>query len=375
MNTSPLPSKSKLSSFDDMVEWVDGAQLLFRLHSNKFCRTFFHPKENVLVSSLHRQNLSEDSTSEDLSLRLTALEKAPSSLTDEDSEAVERHITSWINNDKEKSNFISLTLNVLHALWLWKRRIPSLTQSEGREDDFRIIVLNSSKLRAQAKLGTELLSNEPEKHKEARRFALQHEEVIVAKHIKSEAILGSMPMSRLEAFIPSWCRKLLETPKSIPGSKKLTFVESLPPRVDKVDCAMVRESLRFSLALLAPMLVPDEKLQANIGSGKEAGRGAIEHSRTEGDSRVKPACGPEMVLVSGHSVTEEGYVFIQSLHKKPITYHVHFKWEPDSCITQPEEAGPLPGGGKPAGRDSWGKSTARTTGQAEKTVRGGTTPA
>jgi hypothetical protein len=71
--------------------------------------------------------------------------------------------------------------------------------------------------------------------------------------------------------------------------------------VDKVNCTMVRVSLRFSLALLAPMLVPDKQQRADIGSGKEAGcAGATEHSRTEGKSpRVEPACGRETVLVSG----------------------------------------------------------------------------
>lgn len=314
MNTSLLP-KSKSSydrSFDDMV---DRRHLLFRLHSHNFSCTFFHPKEKVLVASLHRQKLSEDSSSEEL---LTALEDASSLSTrtlEEDSEAVEKHITSWRNRRGEPSNYISLTFNILYVLWMWKLRISSIPRSEGRQDDFRIIVLNSSKLRASgpAKLGTQLLSRETEKHKDARRFAQSHDEVIVAKYIQPEVILGSMPMSRLEDFIPSWCRKLVET-KGIPGSKKLSFLDSLPPAVDKVDCTMVRESLRFSLALLAPMPVSDEQQRANIGSGKEAGCGAIEHSRTEGMSpMVEPTCGREMVLVSGRRVAEDGYVSIQSL--------------------------------------------------------------
>jgi hypothetical protein len=317
MNTSLLP-KSKSSydrSFDDMV---DRRHLLFRLHSHNFSWTFFHPKKRVLVASLHCQKLSEDSSSEELSLRLTALEDASPSSTrtlEEDSEAVEKHITSWRNRDKEPSNYISLTFNILYVLWMWKLRISSIVQSEGRQDDFRIIVLNGSKLRASrpANLGTQLLSRETEKHKDAHRFAQSHDEVIVAKYIQPEVTLGSMPMSRLEVFIPSWCRKLVET-KGIPGSKKLSFLDSLPPVVDKVDCTMVRESLRFSLALLAPMLVSDEQQRANIGSGKEAGCGAIEHSRTEGMSpMVEPTCGREMVLVSEHKVAEDGYVSIQSL--------------------------------------------------------------
>ncbi|KAN0107266.1 hypothetical protein V8E52_010318 [Russula decolorans] len=319
--STPLLPKSKSSydrSFDDMV---DRKHLLFRLHSHNFCRTFFHLEEKVLFASLHCQKLSEDSSSEELSLLLTTLEKAPPSLTlKEDSEAVEKHITSWCNKHEEPSNYISLTFNVLYVLWIWKRkrRISSIPhwQSEGCQDDFRIIVLNSSKLRAsrplEAKLGTQLLSRE--KHKDAYRFAQFHHEVIVAKYIQPEVTLGSMSMSRLEDFIPSWCQKLLKNAEGIHGSKKLKFSDSLPPLVDKVDCAMVRESLRFSLALLAPMLVSDEQQRANIGSGKEADCGAIGHSRTDGMSpMVEPTCGREMVLVSGPRVTEDGYVYMQSL--------------------------------------------------------------
>jgi hypothetical protein len=205
---------------------------------------------------------------------------------------------------------------------MWKRRISSYP---GRQDDFSIIVLNGSKLRAskRAKLGTELVSRE--KHKDAHKFAQQHDEVIVTKYIQSEAVLGSMPISKLEVFIPSWYQKLLETPEDIPGSKKPTFLDSLPPPVDKVDCTMVRESLRFSLALLAPMLVPDEQQRANIGSGKEAGFGAIEDSRSEGmNPMVKPTCGHETVLESGRGMAEGGYVSIQSLPQKPITMFITF---------------------------------------------------
>lgn len=313
MNTPLLP-KSKSSSdrsFDDMV---DRRHILFRLHSHDFSRTFFHTKEEVLVASLHRQKLSEGSSSKELSLRLAALEETSPSLTlMEDSEAIVKHITSWRNKDKEPSDYISLTFNVLYVSWMWKRRISSLLQSEGCQDDFIIIVLNGSKLR-RAKLGTQLLSRENDTQKEAHGFAEQHEEAIIAKYIQSEAILGSMSLSRLEAFVPSWCRKLLETTKGIPGSKKPTFKDSLPPAVDKVNCAMVHESLRFSLAILAPMLVPNGQQRANTGSGKEAGCSANEHSRTEGMSpRAEPTRGHETAPVSGHRVAEDGYVSMQSL--------------------------------------------------------------
>lgn len=337
MNTPLLP-KSKSSddrSFDDMA---GRRRPLFRLHSHTLSWTFFHSKEKALVASLHRQRLRQDSSSGDLSLTLTALEKAPSSLTlEKDSEAVEKHITFWHNRRwrrEEPSNYISLTFNVLYVLWMWKRRLSSLPQFEGREDDFTIIVLNSSKFRnsRRARLGTELLSRDKQ-HKDAHNFAEAHDEVIVDKYIQSEAVLGSMPMSKLKVFIPSWYQKLLET--DIHGSKKLTLLESLPHAVDKVNCTMVRESLRFALALLAPMLVPGEQQRVNIGSGKEAGVGTIEDSRSEGMNPVaEPTCGHEIELMSGRRVAEGGYVSIQSLPQKPLTYHVRFKWESDPYIVR-----------------------------------------
>jgi hypothetical protein len=381
MSTSPTPnSKSSYErSFDDMA---NRNPLLFRLHSPTSCSTFFHPREKVLVASLHRQGLGEDSTSEELSRQLTDLQKVSSPLTlERDSEAVEKHITSRCNDNEEPSAYISLTFNVLYVLWMWKRRISS-PKFKG-QNDFRIIVLNSSELRAtsQAKMGTQLLTISKE-HKKALSFARPHEEVIVAKCIQSEAILGSMPLSRLEDFIPSWCRngKLLETTNGVSESKKSTFELSLPPEVtvDKVDCTRVHESLLISLALLASMLVPDGKQRADIGSGKEASCGGAndsERSSTEVKSpRVEPTRGrdSETVLVSG--LAEDGYVSTQSLPYIPITYHVRFKWESNPYIVQ--EAKLLSGDGKPTGRDDWRKSRTGASGQAEKTIRarGRTTP-
>ena len=317
MSTTSLLPKSKLSNGRSFEDMVDRQSLLFRLHSHNLSKTFFHPKEKVLVASLHCQKLSEDSSSEELALLLTTLEKESPTLTlKKDGEAVQKHITSWCNKCQEPSNYISLTFNVLYVLWLWKRRISSFTHHW--QDDFRIIVLNSSKLHAsrplEVKLGTELLSRETKKPREAYGFAQAHDEVIVAQYIRPEVTLGSMSMSRLEGFIPSRFQTLLENAEGIPGSDKSTFKDSLPPPVDKVDGTMVRESLRFSLALLAPMLVSDEQQRANIDSGKEAGCGAIEHSRTDGMSPiVEPTCGREMVPVSGCRVAEDGYVSIQSL--------------------------------------------------------------
>jgi hypothetical protein len=92
---------------------ADRKHLLFRLHSHNFSRTFFHPNEKVLVASHHCQELSEDSSSEELSFRLTALDEAPPSLTlEEDSEAVEKHITPWYNKHKEPSNYTYIQYSI-----------------------------------------------------------------------------------------------------------------------------------------------------------------------------------------------------------------------------------------------------------------------
>ena len=61
----------------------------------------FYPTEKVLVASFYSPKHSERSTSEDISLLLAALEKVPSLLALEDSEAVKKHITSWCNQDKK----------------------------------------------------------------------------------------------------------------------------------------------------------------------------------------------------------------------------------------------------------------------------------
>jgi hypothetical protein len=293
---------------------VDINPLLFRLHSHDYSHTFFHPEKKVLTASIHSNGLKYSSR-EEVSLRLATLKEAPSSLTsEEDQEAVEKHITSRKNKSKEPSKFISLTSNVLYVFWAWKRRMSS-----GCPDGFIIIVLESSELRAsgRAKPGTEWLLEE--KDKSAYKFAKLHEEVIVANYIQSEAILGSLPMSGLESSIPPWCRKILEHGAGVLGSeKKLTFQESLqtlPDRVDKVDSTRARESLRFALALLAPMLVPGKQRRGNIGS--VVGR-TNEHSRAEGmRPKVDPCPGHE--TISGQSVAEDGYVLIQSLPQKPIT--------------------------------------------------------
>ena len=288
---TPLHSTSKLSYERNFDDTVVRTPLLFRLHSYKSSRTSFHPKEMVIFAS--HQGL-KDGNSEEISHRLTTLKDTPSPLISEKTgEAVEKHITSWLKKDRDPSNFISLTFSVQYVFWEWKRRMSNCRPNESPQDDFVVIVFKGLELRAsgRAKLGTEWLQKE--KHKEAYRFAERHEEVIVAQYIHSEAILGYMPMSRLEKFIPRWYQNLLEHEKKIPGSgEKSSFQDSLPPAVYKVDCARLQEALRFTLALLAPIFVPalsDEKQRADIES--IVGGGAIGYSR-----------------VSGRRAAEDGYV-------------------------------------------------------------------
>lgn len=88
------------------------------------------------------------------------------------------------------------------------------------------------------------------------------------------------------------------------------FQESLPPEVDKFDRSVAHKSLRFALALLAPMLVLGEQQRTDIG-GPE-------------DASVSPKVNPcsDHKVMSGKRVAENGYVLIQNLPWKPITFHV-----------------------------------------------------
>lgn len=196
---TPLPSEPNSErTFDEIVR---GTPLLFRLHSQGSSQTFFHDKKNVLVASLHRQGL-EDSSNEELSLRLTELEKNRSSSTPEKTrDAIKKHITSWNEKNNEPSSYISLTFNVSYLFWEWKRRMSRPTP-EKLQDDFIIIVLKGSELQAsgKAKLGTEWLPGDLEEYNLGYRFAKSHEEVIVEDFIQSEAILGFMSTSKLVEF-------------------------------------------------------------------------------------------------------------------------------------------------------------------------------
>lgn len=310
---TPLLSEPKPDgqTFDEIVRRTP---LLFRLHSGH-SQTLFHREGNVLVASLHHQGLKY-SSSKELSLRLMELEKNPSSSTPEETrEAIKRHITSWKDKNYEPSSHISLTFNVLYVFWEWKQRM-SRRQHKNLQNDFTIIVLNGSKLHAsasrKAKLGTEWLPKDSEEFKVAYRFAESHEEVIVDKFIPSAAILGFMRMSELVEFMPPQCQNLLEN--------KSTFQKSLPPEMDKFNCAVAHKSLRFALALLAPMLVPGEQQRTDIERA-ETDCKAVGHPSPEG---VTPKISPrsDHEAVSEQRVAEDGYVLTQNLPRKPITFHV-----------------------------------------------------
>jgi hypothetical protein len=126
------------------------------------------------------------------------------------------------------------------------------------------------------------------------------------------AILEFMPISELVKFIPPQCQE--------PPEEKLSFQDYMRARLlHKFNHTRARGSPRFALALLAPMLVSDEQQHTNNGS--VVGFYATEHPRAEGvDPEIDPRSGHETVLEQ--RVAENGYVFIQIMHGKPITYHI-----------------------------------------------------
>ena len=299
---TPLVSKPKSVYERTFDETVHRSPLLFRLHSHS-SHTLFLLKEKILVASLHSKRLGlKDCRSEELPHRLTELKRNSSLLTAEETrEAVRKHITAWKEENPEPSSYISLTSNVLYVFWEWKRRM-SLHQSKGLQEDFTIIVFNGLNLRAcgKAKLGTEWLPRDQEKYKEAYRFTESHEEVIVEDFIQPMAILGSMSISDLVKFIPPQCQEL---PK-----RKLSFQEHLRARLlHKFNHTRAHGPLRFALALLAPMLVPDE--QQHVNNGSVMGFYPTKHPRAEGmDPKIDPRSGHEIVL--GQRMAENGYVLI-----------------------------------------------------------------
>jgi hypothetical protein len=295
------PPESPLSHERTFDGLVDMKPLLFRLHSPKYSATIFDEKKRVLRASRHaseHRDISEGPSA------LEALAEFPSSLTlDEESDAVDRHITSWVKKSKQPSNFISLTFNVLFVLWDWNRR--RFRQTYRSEDDFIIIVLKSSALRGRAKLGIEMI-----KDQDVYKLTDFAEEVIVASSIQSSAILGTMPMSQLEEFIPSWCQELLGSLEEDQVSEEKaqlgfkSFLKKLEqPAVQGDDCT--RQSLRFALELLDPMLV------SATGKLRRADTGNVFHSVAKGHPRDESEDSAEYssrATASEQTVAGKGYV-------------------------------------------------------------------
>ena len=256
MSTSKEPEPKSVFS-DDIVHTYP---LLFRLHSPKFSHTFFHDDSKILFAS-------RNSNSEDILATLKALKEKPISY---DPSAVARHIASWSEGSAKPSDFISLTYNFWYVLWEWKRRrhqqqLWCQSNVPGPEDDFQVIILKSSELKGRAKLGIEVVNET--KNPRAYSFTRAQDEVIVADFIQPPAIVGIMPLSQLQDFIPSWCQEQLKSVENVPGSKERepssfkAFAQKLreskkKPTTKEVDG--VFQSLRFALELLAPILAGSE---------------------------------------------------------------------------------------------------------------------
>lgn len=260
MSTSKDLEPKSLTS-DDIIHTYP---LLFRLHSPKFSHTFFHDDSKTLFAS---RSWKKDSTSEDILATLNALKEKSISY---DPSAVAEHITSWCRGSTEPSDFISLTYNVWYVLWEWKRRrhqhqLWCQSNVPGPEDDFQVIIFKSSELKGRAKLGIEIVNKT--ENPGAYRFTRAHDEVIVAGFIQPPAIVGVMPLSQLQDFIPSWCQEQFKSVENVPGSKEREqssfkdFAQNLrdskkKPSTEDVDGAL--QSLRFALELLAPILAGSE---------------------------------------------------------------------------------------------------------------------
>jgi hypothetical protein len=316
--TSNSVAYSYERTFDGLI---DMKPLLFRLHSHKYCATIFDEKNKVLRASRHA---SEHRNGGEGPSALQALAEFPSSLTPgEESDAVERHITCWVKKSKEPSNFISLTFNVLFVWWEWKRRRSHPTYRP--EDDFMIIVLNSSALRGRAKLGIEMIRE----HQDAYTFADFAEEVIVANSIQSSAIIGTMPMSQLDVFIPSWCQESLDSFKKTHVSEEKAGLgfKSFLNRLEQ--CAVegdnrTRQSLCFALELLHPMLVSTEQQRADTGNVfYSAAKG---HPRDENENSADHS---SRATALERTVAGKGYVSHAKLglETKILTY---VKWKSHS---------------------------------------------
>lgn len=264
MSTSKDPGR-KPSTFDDIIHTNP---LLFRLHSPKFSHTFFDDDSKILFAS---RNWKKYDNREEIFHTLKALKEKPTSF---EKDAVARHITTWSKHTTGPlaSDFISLTYNFWYVLWEWKRRRsrqPPQGQSEVSrpEDDFQVIVFETSGLKGRARLGTEVVA-ETKEDAEAYRFTQAHAEVIVPDFIEPPTTLGAVSLSQLQGFIPPWCRDLPVTVEQYENSeskmnKTLSFKDFTQRLRDLKSSAnedgRVPQSLRFSLKLLAPILASGEQ--------------------------------------------------------------------------------------------------------------------
>ncbi|KAH9972564.1 hypothetical protein BGW80DRAFT_359503 [Lactifluus volemus] len=250
-----MPSKYGMETFDDICNGPTQS-ILFRLHSRSANATSFDERRKRLAASILDPRSFSRAVEE-----LSQNKQSFFIDVEDDVELIQRHINSIADRDRQPSHFISLTLNLLWVLWKWK-----LLTSMGFRDDFQVIVIKSSELVGRAKLATEVLQAEREEHRRAYRFADSAEEVIVAKIVQPQAILGAVSLSRITEFIPSWLRGSLanvrrrrgfEDDDEVPESSFNTFLEVLNPPNDDVKC--MRDSLSLALAILAPMLVQSKQ--------------------------------------------------------------------------------------------------------------------
>jgi len=263
------------STFDDII---DARPLLFRLHSPTSSNTRFYAESKVLLSS---RRAKECNDGQDISI-LKGLDENSSSSTPFEPAAVARHITCWHDSNAEPSDFISLSFNVCFVLWDWKRRRSHQGQCE---DDFFIIVLESSKLRGLAKLGAEIVNKE--EHGKAYTFTQAFDEVIVADIVRPAAILGIIPVSQLEDSVPSWWEKPLASMSSGSQSEEKIstfkdFLRESKVPTNKSEDACTREILRFALALIVPTMVRGERQHADSDNGSIVNSAAIDRSTEEG---------------------------------------------------------------------------------------------
>jgi hypothetical protein len=250
-----MPSEYDMETFDDICN-EPTQPLLFRLHSRSINATSFDEERKRLVAS----NIDPRSFSRAMEELSQNEQSFFIDVGGEDVELIQNHINSLADRNQKPSDFISLTLNLLWVLWKWK-----FLTSMGHQDDFKVIVIRSSELIGRAKLATEVLQHEREEHRRAYQFAESADEVIVAKIVQPQAILGTVSLSEITEFIPFWLRRSLGNVRrrgnfeddEVPESSFNTFLEVLEHPNDDIEC--VHGSLGLALAILAPMLVQNEQ--------------------------------------------------------------------------------------------------------------------